>query len=137
MALIIASAIFVTFEATDVPKGKELQWRAVVPLAMIAFESSGQTVASRALKYNSLTSVVLTSIYCDLFSDPELFAGPTKNAERNRKIAAPLCLLLGALIGGFWSHSSIGLAGALWTGAGMKCAVVVAWLVWKPAEEEA
>jgi uncharacterized membrane protein YoaK (UPF0700 family) len=133
LLLIIACAVIVT---VDTKEDDELRWEVVVPLGIMAFQSSGQAVTSRALKYNALTSVVLTSIYCDLFSDAELFAGPTKNVERNRRVAAPLCLLFGAVLGGYWSHSDIGLAGAIWTAVGLKFLIVVAWMLWKKAPTE-
>lgn len=102
-------------------------------IALIAFQSAGQAVASRALQYSGLTSVVLTSNYCDLFSDPRLFKlGLTDNPERNRRTAAPILLLGGTMIGGVWAHSSVGLTGALWTAVGLKAVVVVAWFVWAP-----
>ena len=72
-----------------------------MPISLVAFQSSGQAVVSRALKYTALTSVVLTSIYCDLFSDTELFR--VRNAERNRRVAAPVALLGGAFIGGVFA----------------------------------
>lgn len=109
----------------------ELRWEVLVPLALVAFQSSGQAVTSRALQYNSLTSVVLTSIYCDLFSDPLLVAGLTQNAERNRRAAAPLLLLAGAIFGGLWAHSSVGLAGALWTAAALKIVIMAAFFLWR------
>jgi uncharacterized membrane protein YoaK (UPF0700 family) len=134
LAMIVAAAVIVTIDNhSDDP----LRWEVVIPLAIVAFQSSGQAVTSRALKYNALTSVVLTSIYCDLFSDAELFAGLGKNVERNRRMLAPLCLLLGAVIGGHWSNdSAIGLAGALWTAVGLKLLIVTAWLFWKKASDE-
>jgi len=115
------------------PKDKEdIGWQVLVPIAMVAFQSCGQAVTSRALKYNALTSVVLTSIYCDLFSDAELFYA--KNAERNRRVGAPVFLLLGALAGGRLSaHSTLGVAVSLWTAAALKAIVVGVWLVW-PAD---
>ena len=77
--------------------------------------------------------MVLTSNYCDLFSDSRLFEwGLKANPERNRRIAAPILLLAGAMIGGVWAHSSVGLTGALWTAFGLKAVVVVAWAVWAP-----
>lgn len=130
LLLIIACAVIVTIDSKS---DDDLRWEVVVPLAIVAFQSSGQAVTSRALKYNALTSVVLTSIYCDLFSDAELFAGLTKNVERNRRVVAPLCLLLGAIIGGHWAHSNIGLGGALWTAVGLKFLIVVAWMLWRKA----
>ncbi|KAK5656434.1 hypothetical protein OQA88_4815 [Cercophora sp. LCS_1] len=118
--------------ASGQPKDKEeIGWHVLVPIAMVAFQSCGQAVTSRALKYNALTSVVLTSIYCDLFSDAELFA--LKNAERNRRVGAPVFLLLGALAGGRISHTSLGVAGSLWTASVLKALAVVVWLVW-PAD---
>ncbi len=127
--LLVAAAAVVVM----VDRGSEdqLRWQVVVPLALVAFQSSGQAVTSRALQYNSLTSVVLTSIYCDLFSDPLLMAGITQNAERNRRAGAPLLLLVGAILGGLWSHSPVGLAGALWTAAALKIVIMIAFLLWK------
>ncbi|KAK3366829.1 hypothetical protein B0T24DRAFT_633738 [Lasiosphaeria ovina] len=122
-----AAAAAVTATGTPADK-EEAGWRVLVPIALVAFQSCGQAVTSRALRYNALTSVVLTSIYCDLFSDSELFA--LLNAERNRRAGAPLFLLLGAFLGGRFAHSSFGVAGALWAASALKMAVVVAWLVW-------
>ncbi|KAI7210260.1 hypothetical protein KC333_g8315 [Hortaea werneckii] len=106
-----------------------------LPLALIAFQSGGQAYTSRVLQYGGLTSVVLTSIYCDLFSDAKLFAGLAENVERNRRTAAPILLLVGAMIGGVWAHSSIGLAGSLWSAVGLKFLITLGWAFW-PAEKE-
>ncbi|CAA9963654.1 Duf1275 domain protein [Pyrenophora teres f. maculata] len=126
-ALLIAVAATIATFGTNTKDG--LHWQMLVPLASLAFQSSGQAVTSRALKYNGLTSVVLTSNYCDLFSDPALFN--MSNVERNRRIGAPLALLTGACIGGLYAHSSVGLAGALWTAAGLKVVAVFAWVFWQ------
>lgn len=123
---IVAAALIVTL-GNDA--SVELHWQVIVPLAAVAFQASGQAVTSRVLQYGGLTSVVLTSNYCDLFSDPKLFA--LSNVERNRRIAAPVLLLLGAVLGGLYAHSDVGMAGALWTAAILKALVVVAWLFWK------
>lgn len=125
LLLIVAAAVIVT--VGDAVK-HELHWQVLVPLAAVAFQSSGQAVTSRALQFNGLTSVVLTSNYCDLFSDPKLFAWD--NVERNRRIGAPLLLLFGACLGGLWAHSGVGLAGALWTAVGLKLMIVIAWMFW-------
>ncbi|KAK2074460.1 hypothetical protein P8C59_008667 [Phyllachora maydis] len=94
--LILGAAVTVTL----LPKpgvGDEIGWHVLVPIALVALQSCGQAVTSRALKYNSLTSVVLTSIYCDLFSDAKLFA--LDNVDRNRRLSAPVLLVLGAFSG--------------------------------------
>ncbi|KAH7148251.1 hypothetical protein EDB81DRAFT_719883 [Dactylonectria macrodidyma] len=133
MVLIIVAASILTWG----PKGAgpdEVPWYVIVPIGLIALQSCGQAVASRALKYNALTSVVLTSIYCDLFSDAELFESIFINVERNQRMAAPTLLLVGALIGGFIAKSALGAAGALWVAAGLKFLIVLSWALW-PAEE--
>ncbi|KAK2053384.1 hypothetical protein LY76DRAFT_524682 [Colletotrichum caudatum] len=116
--------------------GEEVSWGVLVPIALVAFQSCGQAVTSRALRYNALTSVVLTSIYCDLFSDAGLFVAA--NAERNRRAAAPVLLLAGAVLGGLFAHSSLGIAGALWAASLLKLLVVLAWFLWpgEPASDE-
>lgn len=103
-----------------------------MPIALVAFQACGQAVTSRALKYNALTSVVLTSIYCDLFSDVELFR--VDNPERNRRLGAPVMLLIGALLGGLFAHSDLGIAGALWTASVLKFLIVLVWTLW-PGED--
>jgi len=130
--LIAIAAAIVTFGP---PSGRDdITWNVLIPIALVAFQSCGQAVASRALKLNALTSVVLTSIYCDLFSDPGLFA--LQNVERNRRTAAPLLLLLGACLGGLFAHlENVGIAGALWTAVVLKLVIVLSW-AWWPAERE-
>ncbi|KAM0703309.1 hypothetical protein Q7P35_009247 [Cladosporium inversicolor] len=129
LLLIIAAAAMVTLGP---PTSKESPFSIFIaaPIALIAFQAAGQAVTSRVLQYNGLTSVVLTSIYCDLFSDPNLLAGFQANPERNRRAAAPVLLLFGAILGGLWAHSSVGLAGALWTAVALKSFVVIAWMLW-------
>ncbi|EXJ65885.1 uncharacterized protein A1O5_10861 [Cladophialophora psammophila CBS 110553] len=128
LLLVVVAAVVVM---ADSKQGNDLRWEVIVPLALVAFQSSGQAVTSRALQYNSLTSVVLTSIYCDLFSDPLIMAGLSQNAERNRRAAAPLLLLAGAIFGGLWAHSPVGLAGALWTAAALKICIILAFFLWR------
>ncbi|KAK5077601.1 hypothetical protein LTR70_009836 [Exophiala xenobiotica] len=134
---VIGAALVVTLASTDGEGGNhDKHWHVLLPLALVAFQSAGQAVVSRALNYNALTSVVLTSIYCDLFMDAKLFAGLTENPDRNRRVAAPLLLLVGAIMGGAWASTEIGITGALWTAAVLKLAVVATWSFW-PADEEA
>ncbi|EMD00065.1 hypothetical protein BAUCODRAFT_63832 [Baudoinia panamericana UAMH 10762] len=130
LLMILAAALMATLGPQTGPSGGVTVWVAV-PIALIAFQSAGQAVTSRVLSYGGLTSVVLTSIYCDLFSDQKLFSAFTENVERNRRAAAPLMVLVGALAGGLWAHSEWGMAGALWTGVVLKAMVTVGWLLWK------
>lgn len=130
--LCVAAAAIVTWGPADYGPN-DITWDVLVPIALVAFQACGQAVTSRALKYNALTSVVLTSIYCDLFSDAELFR--VDNAERNRRLGAPLMLLFGAIIGGLLAHSDWGVAGALWLASVLKALIVLVWVIW-PGEDE-
>lgn len=133
LACITAAAIIVTVYRPFLEE--RLSWLVLVPLALVAFQSSGQAVTSRVLKHNGLTSVVLTSVYCDLFSHPDLMSlKVVGQVEEMRRVGAVVCLLFGTVLGGLWAHSSIGLMGALWTAALLKAAIVLAWLVWKTDE---
>lgn len=133
MSLIIGAASILTWGPKSATVKDDITWNVLVPIALVAFQSCGQAVTSRALKFNALTSVVLTSIYCDLFSDAELFTA--HNVERNRRVGAPVFLLCGAVMGGWLAHSAIGTAGVLWIAAGLKGIVVISWFMW-PAEKE-
>jgi hypothetical protein len=133
MVFIIVAAAILTWGPKSSGDREEISWNVLVPIALVAFQGCGQAVTSRALKYNALTSVVLTSIYCDLFSDAELFA--VHNVERNRRAGAPALLLFGAIIGGLLARSPIGTAGVLWIAAGLKLCVVLTWYFWRAAED--
>jgi hypothetical protein len=133
MCFIIAAAAILTWGATSANEKDDIGWNILVPIALVAFQSCGQAVTSRALRYNALTSVVLTSLYCDLFSDAELFM--LDNSDRNRRISAPVLLLLGAIAGGLVAHSPIGTAGVLWIAAGLKLVVVFSWYSWPAVED--
>lgn len=133
--LCAAAAAIVSFGPGGTPKPTDpITWDVLLPIALVAFQACGQAVTSRALKYNALTSVVLTSIYCDLFSDAELFR--LDNVERNRRVGAPLMLLIGALVGGLFVHSGLGVAWALWLAAALKIGIVIVWVVWPGVDSE-
>lgn len=129
VCIIIAATIVTIYRPS---RGAPLSWTILVPLALVAFQSSGQAVASRVLKYNGLTSVVLTSLYCDLFSHPD-FLSPRvfSQADERRRLGAVVCLLFGVVLGGIWAHSSLGSMGALWTAAVLKLLILLAWLLWE------
>lgn len=114
------------------PGKEDVTWNVLVPIALVSFQSCGQAVASRALKCNTFTGVVLTSLYCDLFSDSRLLVA--KNAERNHRVMAPVLLLIGGVACGLlFPRSGLGIASALWAAAALKLLVSGAWLLW-PAD---
>ncbi|KAE8387796.1 hypothetical protein BDV23DRAFT_160265 [Aspergillus alliaceus] len=130
MLCVAAAATIVTIHQTS--RDSPLTWKVVVPLILVAFQSSGQAVTSRVLQFNGLTSVVLTSVYCDLFSNSVLPPFSMLYAvEERRRGGAVVCLLLGTMLGGLWAKSSVGLMGAFWTAVFCKACIAAAWLVWR------
>jgi uncharacterized membrane protein YoaK (UPF0700 family) len=107
----------------------------IVPLAMLAFQAGQQCVAARELGLNEIPTTVLTSVYCDLGNDHDLFAPLTSNWKRNRRFASAVLLLLGAIIGGWLSRTGIGMAAGLWMSAGVKFCVSISWILW-PADKK-
>ncbi|QSZ36744.1 hypothetical protein DSL72_006627 [Monilinia vaccinii-corymbosi] len=108
----------------------EVDFIELIPLAFLAFQSGGQIVTSRILGFNEVPTTVLTSVYCDIASDPKLLA--KDNVKRNRRVAAVFAILSGAIAGGWISLSSAGLSAALWLAAAIKLAISFGWVVWKP-----
>jgi uncharacterized membrane protein YoaK (UPF0700 family) len=118
---------------------EELENMAVslVPLAMLAFQFGGQIVTSRVLGVNEVPTNVLTSLYCDLLSDPGLFAPLGKNLKRNRRVAS-ICLLVGGGVAGGWlQRSRAGMSAALWIAGGVKVVISALWLSWRSREADA
>lgn len=131
MGCVAAAAIMVSLYAASKENEDGLGWRIFVPLALVAFQSSGQAVSSRVLERNALTSVVLTSVYCDLFSVPVVAGTGKRRADEWRRAGAILCLMLGVGMGGMWAKSSVGVMGALWMVVAGKGVIVLAWLGWR------
>lgn len=113
-------------EDTSVPHFIEL-----LPLAFLAFQSGGQIVTSRLLGFNEVPTTVLTSVYCDIASDPKILASFKANVKRNRRIGAVITFLIGAICGGWLSKSDARMSTALWIAAAIKMGIAVGWALWK------
>lgn len=115
-----------------------MSWPVFLSIGLVSFQSGGQAVLSRVLNFTGLTGVVLTSVYCDLFADAGLLSGSiTGNAGRNRRIAAVVLLLIGAVGGDFWvgGKGGGGIVGVLWGVVVLRLVVVVVWVRWKARKE--
>lgn len=102
----------------------------LLPIALLAFQFGGQIVMSRVLGFSEIPTNVLTSLYCDLLSDPKLFAAAAANGKRNRRVAAAVLTLCGGIIGGWLQRSRGGMSSALWVAAFIKLCIALSWLVW-------
>lgn len=115
---------------------RDINWKDLAPIALLAFQAAGQVVSSRVLHHNDLPTAVVTSMLCDMMSDPSLLTGRVfEDSRRNRRIAAALLLFLGAIVGGFLTRSWVGLAGVLFIAAALKALIVLAWLLWPHAKQ--
>lgn len=103
----------------------------LAPLALMAFQFGGQIVTSRVLGFNEVPTNVLTSLYCDLLSDPLLWAPMGGNVKRDRRVTAIILMIVGGILGGWLQRSSAGMPAALWIAGAVKVAISVAWLCWK------
>ncbi|QKX58074.1 uncharacterized protein TRUGW13939_05195 [Talaromyces rugulosus] len=86
----------------------------LIPLAILAFQFGGQIAASRGMGFNELPTVVLTSVYFDIASDPGLTDSVTKNVKRNRRIGSVAAIAIGAIIAGWLCRSDAEMQSALW-----------------------
>ena len=103
-------------------------WNQEVPIVLLSIQSAGQIVASRTLGFNEIPTVVITSLLCDLMSDPRLFL--LRNEKRDRRIIAFVLTLIGAIIGGWVTKATQQIAPSLWISAGIKFALAGAWGFW-------
>lgn len=109
--------------------GEPVHWNNEVPIALLGFQSAGQIVASRALGFNEVPTVVITSLLCDLMSDPSLFT--LQNVKRDRRVVGFLLTLVGAISGGWITKGAGNLAASLWVAAGIKYGIAFSWVLWK------
>jgi uncharacterized membrane protein YoaK (UPF0700 family) len=103
----------------------------LVPLCLLSFQAGGQMAASRGVGFNELPTTVLTSLYYDISSDLKLLAAPKDNVKRNRRIAAVVSLVLGAIVGGWCRKATGTMVVALWIATGLKLAITLGWLLWR------
>jgi len=119
-----------------IPADPGFPWIDLVPIGLLSFQGAGKVVASRVLQYTALPTVVLTTLYNDLMSDPGLLTdGLLHNSQRNRRIGGVVFFFSGAVLGGVFVSSAFGFAGALWVAAAVKGGIVCAWFVWKEEVE--
>lgn len=52
--------------------GDDTDWKSMIPVAMLSFQSAGQIVDSRTLTLAEILSVVVTSMLHDLVTEPKL-----------------------------------------------------------------
>lgn len=109
------------------PKGTHL-WNEEIPIVLLSLQSAGQIVASRTLGFNEIPTVVITSLLCDLVSDPKLFL--LRNEKRDRRVIAFVLTLVGAIIGGWMTKATQQIVPVLWLSGGLKLVLAGVWGFW-------
>lgn len=107
----------------------------LIPIAILAFQFGGQISASRGMGFNELPTVVLTSVYFDIASDPGLADGVTKNVKRNRRIGSVVAIVVGAIAAGWLCRSDAEMQSALWISGFLKVCIAVGWTIWPVASK--
>ncbi|KAF0316443.1 duf1275 domain protein [Colletotrichum asianum] len=103
----------------------------LIPIALLAFQFGGQIVTSRILGFNEVPTNVLTSLYCDLLSDPMILAPFLENPKRNRRVVAVLLTVGGGIISGWLQRTNLGMPAVLWIAAIVKLVIALLWAGWK------
>lgn len=73
----------------------DFDWDTVIPIALLSFQSVGQTVGSRALNLFGIPTVVLSSLLHDIFADRKLVA--KDSVKRDPRILALFAILRGCV----------------------------------------
>lgn len=111
-----------------------IDWTQEAAIVLLSFQSAGQIVTSRALGFNEIPTVVITSLLCDLVSDTQFFA--LRNRKRDRRVVAFFLTLLGAIAGGWITKATGEIAVVLWVAVGIKAVVMGIWVIWTADSNE-
>lgn len=81
----------------------------------------------------AVPTVVITSLMCDLMSDPKLLARPvfTGNRKRNNRVAGFVLTLVGSIIGGWMLKATGQVQPVLWFVFAIKFVISIGWIGWK------
>lgn len=108
----------------------DIMWKDEIPISLLSFQAAGQIIGSRALGVSEIPSVVLTSMLCDIASDPNIAAPLKGNVKRNRRALAFTCILVGAIVGGYVGEATGRMQFDLWIAGAIKVLITTAWFFW-------
>lgn len=107
----------------------EPAWTNALSFVALGFASATvglQGIMGKRVNSQFATTVVLTTVWCELLSDPKLFR-PNFQITRDHKFLAVFALFLGGFVGRA-ILDQIGSAGAFGVGTGMRFLIAVIWL---------
>ncbi|KAF8217739.1 hypothetical protein K438DRAFT_1795562 [Mycena galopus ATCC 62051] len=100
-----------------------------VCLALMSASLGVQGIVGKRLNTQFTTTIVLTTVWVELVTDPRLFKLREKVKTRDHKLIAAVALFFGAFTGRAILATRIGAAGALGVGAGFRVLIMLAWIV--------
>ncbi|KAJ7201559.1 hypothetical protein GGX14DRAFT_370909 [Mycena pura] len=106
-------------------------WTNTLTFVGLAFMSSSlglQGIVGKRLNTQFGTTIVLTTIWVEVFSDPRLFNLRRKVITRDHKVLGAVALFTGAFVSRA-ILGQIGSAAALGVGAGLRVLIALAWIV--------
>ncbi|KAK7059714.1 Aldedh domain-containing protein [Favolaschia claudopus] len=106
-------------------------WNNALTFVGLAFMSASlgvQGIVGKRLNTQFTTTIVLTTVWVELVTDPRLFNLRQKVITRDHKLIAAVALFVGAFTGRALL-GQIGAAGALGVGAGVRVLIMLAWIV--------
>ncbi|KAF5336503.1 hypothetical protein D9611_006583 [Ephemerocybe angulata] len=98
-----------------------------VGLAFISASLGLQGVLGKRLNTAFGTTIVLTTVWVELMTDPKLLNIKRRVLSRDHRLIAAISLFLGAFIGRA-ILAAIGTAGTLGVGVGLRVLIAIAWL---------
>ncbi|KAK5464554.1 hypothetical protein LTS15_001116 [Exophiala xenobiotica] len=117
------------------------------PAALLSFQAAGQMTLSRLLAVLDMPTIVLSALYFDFTADCYSLRQSWRSSsgvwdfvsvqqkKQGKRFCCIVALFTGGITGGEMYKSQAGMAGALWTAAGLKMVIVMGWLFW-PEELE-
>jgi len=105
-------------------------WNNALSFVTLGFMSASlglQGIMGKRMNTQFATTVVLTTVWCELMADPKLFS-PRFVASRDHKIIAVSTLFVGGFMGRALVDS-IGAAGTLGVGTGMRFLLSLGWIL--------
>jgi hypothetical protein len=105
-------------------------WTNAVSFVCLAFMSASmglQGIMGKRINSQFATTVVLTSVWCELIADPKLFTLRKSVVSRDHKFLAISALFLGAFVSRA-ILAEVGSAGALGVATGIRVLLAFGWL---------
>ena len=125
-----AIAISQSGQGSIAPSRSNPAWTNTVSFVCLGFMSASmglQGIMGKRINSQFATTVVLTSVWCELVADPKLFTLTKAVTSRDHKALAIFALFLGAFVSRA-ILAEIGSAGALGVATGIRTLLAFGWL---------